>query len=357
MAFSLHGLVTKPRPIPSNKLLGYSHFVRFAVAAPVKLIQLAEATSMNRRQFTKLVAVGGVGFCFTRKIYGVTSARQLAITMDDFSWAANNVKLTGIERNSAILETLRSHSVRATLFVKGSNIQTDVGKQLLQAWNDAGHTIGNHTYSHPYYNSSKITAEAFGQDIIRCEELLTGFERFQKIFRFPYLKEGETAIKRDAVRGFLSQRSYRVGHVTIDASDWAIDDRLTKRLAKDPSANLNPYREFYLSHMWDRAVYYDDLASKVVGRPVKHTILTHFNLLNALFLADLVDMFRRNGWQVIDADAAFTDAVFSSQPKIVPAGESIIWALAKETGKFDKLLRYPGEDGDYETAKMDKLGL
>jgi hypothetical protein len=33
------------------------------------------------------------------------------------------------------------------------------------------------------------------------------------------------------------------------------------------------------------------------------------------------------------------------------------WALAKETGKFEKLLRYPGEDGDYETARMDKIGL
>jgi hypothetical protein len=44
-------------------------------------------------------------------------------------------------------------------------------------------------------------------------------------------------------------------------------------------------------------------------------------------------------------------------PKIVPAGESLIWALAKETGKFDKVLRYPGEDSEYENAKMDKLGL
>jgi len=63
------------------------------------------------------------------------------------------------------------------------------------------------------------------------------------------------------------------------------------------------------------------------------------------------------GWQVLDPQEAFNDPIFAAQPKIVPAGESIIWALAKATGRFDKLLRYPGEDGDYETAKMDKLGL
>ena len=88
-----------------------------------------------------------------------------------------------------------------------------------------------------------------------------------------------------------------------------------------------------------------------------HTILMHFNLLNALFLGDLIDMFKLKGWSVIDAVSAFNDPVFNAQPKIVPAGESIIWALAKETGRFDRFLRYPGEDGDYETAKMDKLGL
>jgi peptidoglycan-N-acetylglucosamine deacetylase len=49
--------------------------------------------------------------------------------------------------------------------------------------------------------------------------------------------------------------------------------------------------------------------------------------------------------------------VFSASPDIVPAGESIIWALAKESGKLDDILRYPGEDGDYEKPGMDKLGL
>jgi hypothetical protein len=79
--------------------------------------------------------------------------------------------------------------------------------------------------------------------------------------------------------------------------------------------------------------------------------------LNALFLGDLLDMFQGKGWGLIDAAEAFKDPVFSAEPKIVPAGESIIWAIAKETGKFDSVLRYPGEDSEYETARMDKLKL
>jgi peptidoglycan-N-acetylglucosamine deacetylase len=313
---------------------------------------------MDRREFVKAAGMSGAAISLaSNKSFSWSSPSQVAITMDDFSWSANPVRLTGEERNKAILDALRAHSVKAALFVRASNIDNTQGKTLLKDWDAAGHVIGNHTYSHWYYNNAKITAEAFAQDIQRAEELLKYFPRFRKLFRFPYLKEGETAVKRDAMRAFLAQHGYRTGHVTIDASDWIVDDRLHKRLTKDPAADLTPYRDFYLAHMWDRAEFYDGLARKVLGRSVKHTILVHFNLLNALFLGDLMDMFKRKGWQLIDAEEAFTDSVFAAKPNIVPAGESIIWALAKETGKFDKLLRYPGEDGDYETAKMDRLGL
>ncbi len=46
-----------------------------------------------------------------------------------------------------------------------------------------------------------------------------------------------------------------------------------------------------------------------------------------------------------------------TQSNVLPAGESIVWASAKEAGKFENLLRYPGEDGEYEKDEMDKLEL
>jgi peptidoglycan/xylan/chitin deacetylase (PgdA/CDA1 family) len=317
---------------------------------------------MNRREFTTTIGMGAIALGLrATKLSGAHSANkdrpQIAITMDDFAWN-NSVKLVPEERNRAILGALQSHGrLKVALFVAGKNADNETGKALLREWDKAGHLIGNHSYSHKYLNSSKVTAEVFTADILKGEEVIKRFPHFQKSFRFPYLKEGETMAKRDAVRTFLKQNGYRTGHVTIDASDWAIDDRLSARLAKEPAADLKPYRDFYLSHMWERSLYYDDLSRKVLGRSVKHTILMHYNLLNALFLGDLLDMFKSKGWKLIDAAEAFTDPVFLATPKIIPAGESLIWALAKETGKFDKLLRYPGEGSEYENAKMDKLGL
>jgi hypothetical protein len=276
--------------------------------------------------------------------------------MDDFNWR-NPVKLTAAQRNESILNTLQKNSLKAALFVVGRNIDNDEGKQLLAPWDKAGHLIGNHTYSHRNYNAPETVVADYLQDILRAEELLKEFPRFQKYFRFPALKEGDTAAKRDTMRAFLAEHGYRVGHVTIDNSDWLIDNRLTTRLKKDANADIKPYRDFYLEHMWARAEYYDALARRVMRRPVKHTLLVHFNLLNGLFLNDLIEMFKSKGWRPIDAEEAFTDSVFASKPRVLPAGESIVWSLAKEKGTIAKSLRYPAEDGEFENARMNKLGL
>ena len=314
---------------------------------------------MKRREFSKALGMGAVALALDGVGIGVSakSSPEVAITMDDFNWN-KSLRLSPDERNRAILRALRSHGdLKAALFVACKNADSDKGKELLREWDRAGHVIANHSFSHKEFNSSKITAEVFTADIARCDDIIKTYPHFQRLFRFPYLKEGDTAAKRDAVRAFLEQHGYRNGHVTIDASDWAIEVRLSARLNKDPAADVTLYRGFYLNHMWERSLYYDDLSRKVLGRSVKHTILVHYNLLNALFLGDLLDMFKSKGWKLINAQQAFKDPVFQTAPKIVPAGESIIWALAKETGKFDNLLRYPGEDSGYENAKMDKLGL
>jgi hypothetical protein len=104
-------------------------------------------------------------------------------------------------------------------------------------------------------------------------------------------------------------------------------------------------------------VYYEELAFTLKGRHIQHTLLLHHNLASALFLGDLIKMFKEKGWRIVNAAEAFKDDIFRQQPSNVPAGESLIWALAKESGKFDAILRYPAEDSSYETDKMDKLGL
>lgn len=259
--------------------------------------------------------------------------------------------------NKMILDHLDDAGVKAIFFVKGEN-KTDVkGQFLLNSWNDRGQKIANHTFSHPDYSDQDETFEKFKNELLRNDSIINKLSNYIKLFRFPYLKEGNTREKVDQFRVFMKEQGYRNGSVTIDASDWYINGRLLKRLKENPNADINGYRAFYLEHLYNRAIFYENLAVQLSGRHIHHTLLLHHNLTSALFLGDLIKMFREKGWNVIDAEEAYKDEIFKSEPKYIPAGESLIWALAKDTGKYDSVLRYPGEDGDYEKERMDKRGL
>ena len=287
---------------------------------------------------------------------GRVDGPSLAITMDDPHSGATPL-LSWRERNRAILETLERASVQAHLFVCGRRVDDDAGREILESWNAAGHLLANHSYSHLYYHSADVSADQYIDDARKGETLLQGLSGFRKLYRFPLLKEGDTLEKRDRFREFLEAAQYRNGHVTIDASDWYVDQRLRDRLAKEPGADVTPYRDYYLGHLLERATFYDQLSNDLLGRSVPHTLLIHHSLLNALFLQDVIEMFRGRGWRISDGDSAYLDPIFESRPDILPAGESLLWALAKESGRFEDRLRYPGEDSVYEKDAMDRENL
>lgn len=261
------------------------------------------------------------------------------------------------EANSRILKALDSRNVRAALFVCGMRVDEPDGSKLISAWDQAGHLIGNHSYSHLNYCSASVGYSDFAVDFLKNEKIVAPYHNRAPLFRYPFLKEGDTADKRDRFRALLKESGYRVGHVTIDASDWYVDQRFFNRLVKYPKTSIQPYRDYLIAHLLDRAAFYRQLAIDVLGRDIRHTLLVHYNSLNALVLLDVMGAFESAGWQWIDASLAFQDEAFRSQPKTLPAGESLVWALAAETERFKDRLRYPGEDDIYEEPKMNALGL
>ncbi len=279
---------------------------------------------------------------------------QLAVTMDDPN--ASFSKLMGWrEANSRILGTLKARKLKAALFVCGKRVDQPEAKGLVTDWDDAGHMIGNHSYSHLFFNNASY--DEYVADFLRNEPVIAPYRNRTRLFRYPFLKEGDTAEKRDRFRATLKEHGYKVGHVTIDASDWYVDRRMQERMGKDPVAKLEPYRDYLVAHLLDRATFYRQLSLDILGREIRHTLLVHYSFMNALFLEDVLQGFEQAGWQWIGADHAYEDSVFQREPQTLPAGESLVWALAKESGRFNDRLRYPGEDGEYEKARMDALRL
>jgi hypothetical protein len=286
---------------------------------------------------------------------GESKRPQIAITMDDPTVNVS-AQMGWQEANERILGTLAGRNLKAALFVCGMRVDRPEGRSLLSAWDDAGHAICNHSYSHLTY-MSKTSYEEFAADFLRNEPIIAPYHRRTPFFRYPSLKEGDTAEKRDRFRAFLKDHGYRVGHVTIDASDWYVDQRMQQRLQQDSKAQLEPYRDYLVAHLLDRASFYRQLSLDVLGREIRHTLLIHYRMTSALFLLDVLAAFEKSGWTWVDAEHAYEDPIFMKEPQTLPAGESLVWALAAENGKFKDRLRRPGEDDMYEKPKMDALGL
>lgn len=279
------------------------------------------------------------------------AAQNVAFSFDD--GFDPRTQINAAQWNAALLDGLARSNVKAIFYASGSRVDSPEGLSLVSDWGASGHDISNHTYSH--FSLGANSLEDFIADIEKNETLLMNQTGWVERLRFPYLKEGRTAEKRDAFRQWLVDHGYQSGAVSIDTSDWYYSNRYEAWVANHQAEEPAAFRKAYLDHLWDRASYYDGLSRSMFNRSINHVILLHTNAINAAFIADVAAMFRAKGWNIIDPDEAYSDPVYATAPNALPAGESILWSFAKQNEMPD--LRYPAEDAEYEKPVLDSLGL
>ena len=278
---------------------------------------------------------------------------QLALTFDDGN-SKNRLSYDYNKINNMILDHLGKHKVKALLYVCGRNMDNKNGDEVLTSWNNAEHILANHTYSHWHYHNEKVSVSDFTNDISKCDSLLKKYPNYIKYFRAPYLKRGNTVEKRDGLTEYLKQNNYKNGYVTIDTQEWFYNHLLSNSIKENDEQDIKKIKKSFIEHMIDIAKFYDDLATKMQNRKIKHSILLHHNLINALYLDDLIVALKNNGWDIINADDALKDEIYNREMSTLPAGESIIWSLAKESGKYEKELKYLVERRKYEENQLHK---
>lgn len=202
------------------------------------------STAENVNQVNSKVILLVVVFLYILTLSTVAQ-KQIAITIDDPN-TQETPTMSWLERDSLILNTLDLHHIKASLFVCGMRVDNSEGKKLLKHWDEKNHFICNHSYSHLYYNSKSVNIENYIADFKRGDSLIRGYKNYRKLFRFPFLKEGNTVAKVDSMRTLLKKEGYRNGLVTIDASDWYIDAQMISALKKDIRTDLTPYKTYYL---------------------------------------------------------------------------------------------------------------
>jgi len=287
----------------------------------------------------------------------LAQAQTLAITIDDGPDTRSTPHMSAPQRNQAMLDALARHKVQAALFVtSGHGANTPDGMQLLRAWSQAGHAIGNHTVSHP--DLHKVDLASYQQEVLECDRLIRTLPGYQKWLRFTYLREGNTPEKIDGMRSFLREHGYRNAQVSIDTSDWRLNEALEQVLKTDPAADVSAIRSAYLAHVRQRMLAYRELSHTLQGRDIAQVLLLHHNLINAMWLDDILVQAKEMGWKIIPPAAAFADPVYQLEPVRKAAGQSLLLSLGRTLG----LGMTPGgerlvDDGDFEIAQLQARGV
>lgn len=105
-------------------------------------------------------------------VYGKTpykldlSKKRIALTFDD------GPRMDSIDHayTDAVLEALSNHACKATFFVVGERLKSKGQAELLKQEFAAGHQIGNHTYSHIFYN--KLSESDLLDDLAKTDDLV-----------------------------------------------------------------------------------------------------------------------------------------------------------------------------------------
>lgn len=142
-------------------------------------------------------------------IYSVeTNEPKVAITIN-CAWSAEDIDM--------ILETLKNQEVKVTFFMVGDWVEKN--QEAVKKIYEAGHEIGNHSYSHPHVNN--LSLDKNKEQIQKCSDLIkkiTG--QGTCLYRGPYGEYNNTVIKA----------AEDLEHKTIQ---WSIDTLDYKGLTGD----------------------------------------------------------------------------------------------------------------------------
>jgi peptidoglycan-N-acetylglucosamine deacetylase len=128
--------------------------------------------------------------------------RQLALTYDDGPNDSCTLRL---------LEVLARHGVKATFFLIGRYVHSRpaIARQIAEA----GHAIGNHTYSHP--NLVFTSLQRLRRELQICERVLTEtIGDHARLFRAPF------GAKRPAVMRTVHKMGFKPIKWSVTCYDW-----------------------------------------------------------------------------------------------------------------------------------------
>lgn len=269
------------------------------------------------------------------------SVKSIAVTIDDLPVVSTRTDIkTRREITKKLLGHIKAAHAPVIGFVNEGKLYTNNKRDeqqidLLRMWLDAGLELGNHTYSHFSLNKGLADFEA---DLLKGEpitrELLAERGRKLRYFRHPYLFAGRTQQIKDELGTFLSDHGYRVAPITFDDADYIFSRAYDNAFDRHDTAAMKRAGHEYIPYMERKLLYWEHQSERLFGRPIPQTLLIHANTINSIYLGNMLKMFKRHGYRLVDLDTALSDKAYSIPEHYYgPAGISWLHRWALERGK------------------------
>ena len=258
------------------------------------------------------------------------SGKRIAFSFDDAP-RGKGAFLEPDERPKLLIEALKTAGIeQAAFFINTGRITAyDNDAADIAAYAEAGHVLANHTAKHS--KLSAVSVETFLADIDAAEVWLKDKPNYRPWFRFPFLDEGrKNRAKRDAVRTGLKKRGLMNGYVTVDASDWYLEDMAISAARAGKIMDWNALRDLFVESYVQSANFSDDLARRTLDRAPVQMILLHETDLAAMFVDDLAAALKAGGWTIATADEAYRDPIANMEPDVDFADGTRTQMLAAE---------------------------
>ena len=258
------------------------------------------------------------------------SGKRIAFSFDDAP-RGKGAFLEPNERPKLLIEALKTAGIeQAAFFINTGRITAyDNDAADIAAYAEAGHVLANHTAKHS--KLSAVSVETFLADIDAAEVWLKDKPNYRPWFRFPFLDEGrKNRAKRDAVRIGLKKRGLMNGYVTVDASDWYLEDMAISAARAGKIMDWNALRDLFVESYVQSANFSDDLARRTLYRAPVQMILLHETDLAAMFVDDLAAALKADGWTIVTADEAYLDPIANMEPDVDFADGTRTQMLAAE---------------------------
>jgi peptidoglycan/xylan/chitin deacetylase (PgdA/CDA1 family) len=245
-------------------------------------------------------------------------AARIALTFDDLPVHGPlppGTSRTGVARS--IVGTLSRYKIpEAYGFINATALEEDPAHaEVLRLWRAAGFPLGNHAYSHMDLHANSV--ESFERDILTNEPALRTFmgEQGWKWFRYPFLREGDTPAKYDAVRAMLAARGYRVAQVTMSFDDYAYNDPYARCTVQGDRQGLAWLERSYIERAAESLVRGQEAAHRIFGRDIGHVMLLHVGAFQTVMLPRLLELLKKRGFQVVTLEEAQSDEAYTRPPQ------------------------------------------